>query len=286
MDARHNLPTLEAYDPATNRWSTKASKPTPGSVAVGVVNGILYAVGGDTASTPASVCGCVNILEAYDPTTDRWTTKAPMPTARTGVGVGVVNGFLYAVGGQSLAVGFTSSWLGTLEAYDPTTDRWTTKAPMPTARTGVGVGVANGTLYAVGGQGPPVAPTYGWLRTLEAYDPTTDTWTTKAPMPTGRTGPGVGVVNGILYAVSGWNGGGVAAAPAYVLEAYDPATHAWTTKRPSWGATGMGVGVANGALYVVGGWSGGEFGRILSALRAYDPVTNTWPPNPWWPIAP
>ena len=180
--AQHNLPTLEAYDPATNRWSTKASKPTPGSVAVGVVNGILYAVGGDTASTPASVCGCVSILETYDPTTDRWTTKAPMPTR--------------------------------------------------------------------------------------------------------RTGPGVGVVNGILYAVSGWNGGGVSAAPAYVLEAYDPATNTWTTKRPSWGATGMGVGVANGALYVVGGWSGGEFGRILSALRAYDPLTDTWPSTPWWTITP
>ena len=39
-------------------------------------------------------------------------------------GVAVVNGLLYAVGGHNTNIGS----LGTLEAYDPVSDTWTTKA--------------------------------------------------------------------------------------------------------------------------------------------------------------
>jgi hypothetical protein len=46
----------------------------------------------------------------------------------------------------------------------------------------------------VGGTKPSVI-----LNTVEAYDPLTNTWTPKAPMPTARYNFGAGVVNGILY---------------------------------------------------------------------------------------
>jgi hypothetical protein len=39
------------------------------------VNGILYAVGGTKPSV------ILNTVEAYDPLTNTWTPKAPMPTA-------------------------------------------------------------------------------------------------------------------------------------------------------------------------------------------------------------
>jgi hypothetical protein len=59
-------------------WTTKASMPTARSqLAVSVLNGILYAVGGTNDS------GVLNTVEAYDPTTDSWTTKTPMPTPRS-----------------------------------------------------------------------------------------------------------------------------------------------------------------------------------------------------------
>ena len=64
-----------------------------------------------------------------------------MPMARPALGVGVVNGVLYAGGGAD-----------TVEAYDPATDTWTTKGPMPTARSGLAVGVVNGILHALGGE--------------------------------------------------------------------------------------------------------------------------------------
>src|SRR5437016_2990221 len=85
---------------------------------------------------------------AVVPGSGSWTTKAPMPTARYEPGVGVVNGVLYAVAGETTAGGLA---VATVEAYDPGTNTWTTKAPMSTARNNAGVGVVNGVLYAGGG---------------------------------------------------------------------------------------------------------------------------------------
>jgi N-acetylneuraminic acid mutarotase len=130
------------------RWAARAPMLTPRSFhGVGVVNGILYAVGGATLSGR----DYLDTVEAYDPITNRWTVKARMPTPREGLAVGVVNGILYTLGGISAPVG--GRILDMVEAYDPRTDTWTVKAPMPTHRSELGVGVVNGVLYAVGGMG-------------------------------------------------------------------------------------------------------------------------------------
>src|ERR1700680_249304 len=152
-------------------WTTKAPMPTARwGLAAGVVNGILYAVGGCGAPNSKAL----NTVEAYDPTTDSWTTKAPMPTARAGFAVGVINGVLYAVGGWNNNIYALSK----VEAYDPATDTWSTKARMPTARNELAVGVVNGKLYAVGGHA-----VIGRSKAVEVYDPSTNTWTTEANSP-------------------------------------------------------------------------------------------------------
>jgi hypothetical protein len=90
---------------------------------VGVVGGVLYAVGGNNGDNSG-----LTTVEAYDPTSDTWTSKASMPTSRYALGVAVVNGILYAVGGHNTNIGS----LATVEAYDPVSDTWTSKASMPT----------------------------------------------------------------------------------------------------------------------------------------------------------
>jgi N-acetylneuraminic acid mutarotase len=152
------LSTVEAYDPTRNMWTTRTPMPSPSAPsgtlpgwergrisAVGVVNGILYAVGG-VCCAPGHNVTILNTVEAYNPIADTWTAKAPMPTPWDGP-VGVVNGILYAVGG----VGKGSVIISTVEAYSPTTNMWMAKAPMPSARYGHAVGIVNGILYAVGG---------------------------------------------------------------------------------------------------------------------------------------
>lgn len=241
-------------------------------VGVSAVNGAVYAMGGNHVS----LCGfyCFNYstlatVDAYDPVTTAWTTKAPLPTPRHGLGVGTVDGVIYAIGGAGAFTGNheATNYKATVEAYDPVADSWTTKAPMPTPRYGLGVGVVTGVLYAVGGEDSSHAA----LATVEAYDPATNSWTTKAPMPTPRYGLGVSVVNGVLYAV----GGEAYSTTLRTVEAYDPATNSWTTKAPMPShRSALGVGVSNGVLYAIGGKASGA-GDVMT-VEAYDPGANIW----------
>ena len=254
--------TLEAYDPLTNAWTARPSMPTARwSLATGVINGILYAVGGTNGCfTPAS--GLTQV-EAYDPVANSWTSKAPMQMRRSNFGVGVVNGILYAMGGNDNNRGVDA----TLEAYNPATNTWTTKAPMPTARLSFGVGVVNGILYALGGSNSTSI-----LASVDAYDPATDSWTTKASMPAARTGLAVEVVNGILYAVGGSSTGDNFGA---ALLAYDPVSNTWTTKAPMpSGRTGLTAGVVNGILYAVGGVD--RTNNPVATVEAYAPAEASW----------
>jgi hypothetical protein len=154
---------------------------------VGVVNGILCAVGGYQGPGSSPIAS----VQAYDPVSDTWTNKAPIPTVRGRFAGGVVNGILYAVGGWT-----TGTPCATVEAYDPVSDTWTNKGPMPAAVDYTSAGVVNGILYIMGCSGTQ--------NTLWEYNPVTDTWTiNNAPMPTRRFALGAGVVNNVLFAVGG-----------------------------------------------------------------------------------
>jgi hypothetical protein len=68
-----------------------------------------------------------------------------MSTARSDLAAGVINGILYSVGG------YDGGFLNTIEAYDSTTNAWTAKEHLPTARQSLTIGVAGRRLYAAGG---------------------------------------------------------------------------------------------------------------------------------------
>ncbi len=244
---------------AQGSWSTRANLPVARQLpGVGVVNGLLYSVGGETAND----CTFTNTNYAYDPVSDSWATKTPMPTRHRGPGVAVVNGLMYVMGGEIGCAVQT----GTMESYDPTTDSWTTRPSMPTARSAVRSVAVGTTIYAIGGG------TSTNLSTVEAFDTTAGTWSTKASMPTPRSGPVVGVINGMIYAAAGFGNTGCGSSDA--LEAYDPATDTWSTKAalptPTDNPTGVVIG---GKLYVFGG---DDCGVKLSLTQVYDPATDTW----------
>lgn len=250
-------------------WTTVAPLATPRSgFAAGVVNGILYLVGGEGPGLQA-----VASVEAYDPVTNSSTAKAPLLTLRSAHGVGVVNGVLYTVGGSG-----QNGRVGSVEAYDPVTNSWSTKAPLPTPRAQLAVAVLNGIVYAVGG----VDQDNHIVATVEAYDPVTDTWTAKAPLLAPAYNQFASAVNGVLYV-----GGGASVNTWFGLEAYDPVTNSWTEKAapPAPPRQHAVAGVVNGVLHMVGGLDG--YGNLIATVDAYDPVTNSWTaraplPTPRW----
>src|SRR5215216_631154 len=78
-------PALDFPEPqfataVTNSWTTKAAMPTARAhLAAGVVNGVLYAVGG----TPSVAESSLATVEGYTPSSNSWATKAPLPAARS-----------------------------------------------------------------------------------------------------------------------------------------------------------------------------------------------------------
>src|SRR5205823_4085848 len=138
--------TVEAYDPATDTWSAKASMQTERySPAVGVVNGRIYACGGYHAGVAD-----YDSVEEYDPQLNTWTLRQPMPVALHGIGgTAVSDGKIYVISGVASSVARES--VTTVQCFDPRTNSWSIKAPIPTARSGAAAGTLNGEIYMVGG---------------------------------------------------------------------------------------------------------------------------------------
>ncbi len=90
--------------------------------------------------------------DEYDPATDRWRTRAPLPHGLDHIGAAVLNGKIYTVGGF---VGSThkDGQPHVLE-YDPAADSWRALSPLKVGLGSVGVTALDGKIHAVGGRTP------------------------------------------------------------------------------------------------------------------------------------
>ena len=144
----------------------------------------VYAVGGDNNGLPMSS------VEKYDVDGNTWSYVASLGTARYGMGVATLNGYIYAAGGWG------TGNLQSVERYDATANTWVNVSPLLVGRGGPGATALNGLLYVVGGDG---------LSSAERYDPTTNTWTYVASLGIVRHSLGVAALNGYIYAAGGKN---------------------------------------------------------------------------------
>lgn len=210
---------------------------------------------------PTATTAPPTVTSTPAPNMDLWAKKASMPTERYGLSTGVVNGKIYAIGGIG---GLTA-----VEEYDPATDTWTKKTDMPTGRSFPGISVVNGKIYVIGGnEGPGLWGTT--IATVEEYDPQTDTWTSKADMPTAREGLGASEVNGKIYAIGGSaTSGRESWINMTTVEEYDPATNTWTTKADM-------RRTRDAFNTVVVDEKISTIGAFIPYEEMYDPVTDTW----------
>ena len=98
------------------------------------------------------------------------------------------------------------------------------------------------------------------------YDPATNTWVTKASMPTARRGAAGATYGGKLYVIGGRNAAGNDIA---TVEAYNPATNTWAARAslPS-ARSGLGAVVVGGLISAVGGRNGST---LLGTYEVYRP---------------
>jgi N-acetylneuraminic acid mutarotase len=264
-------PTV-ALATASNTWTRKASILADqyfGGYSVGMApnatgESIVYVIGGSSADDGSTGYR----IEAYNTVTNTWTNKSSSADAFGLNGVGKIANRLYFSGGADYGSG-SLAYHNTLWAYDYSNDRMIRRANMP-VYSGDGVsGVINGKLYVLPGTcSGDNYPNPGFcaaepIRKLYRYDPSTNTWATKASAPHFHKHGAAGVINNKLYVVAGFHDFD----PVANLDVYDPATNTWKTLASiPGGGGGANAAVIHGQLFVVG--SGGAY--------AYNPATNKW----------
>jgi subtilisin family serine protease len=245
--------------PSPKDWISRAGlRAARSGLALGQVNGRLYAIGGRSGGTTLAS------VEQYNPSLDSWTGKRQLPAARwDGNGAGTINGILYLPGGKNAS----GTPIRTLYAYNASSNSWSTKAPLPVPSGCGGTGAIGGQLYVVTG----CTSASGFAGLLHRYNPSTNTWTARAK-PSVAGYPAVAAVGGKLYVAGGRNASGQ---PISTVQVYTPGTNTWSTlAMPGrrFGAAAFGI---NGKLYIVGGRESTGTGPVATML-VYDPVANSW----------
>jgi Kelch motif len=234
------------------------------------VNLRIYAVGGILLHGPINTCTGAN--EVYNTVTDTWINRTEMPTPRVNFGIAVYESKIYCIGGSTTNKVVTSQVVtGKNEVYDPSTDTWETKSPMPTPRDRLSASTVNGKIYLIGGS----------TNVNEVYDPQTDTWITRSSLPNAVYGYASAVVNDKIYVIGGNTGNG----SSYLTQIYSPATDTWnngsTVPSVPKGYYPGGAGATTGVyapkrIYVFGGSEAGLFGMSLNTTLVYDLEKDAW----------
>jgi len=241
-------------------WTSGAVLPTAvQGPATGAIGSKVYVVGGATSSA------VVNTNQIYNTATNKWTTGAPMPTARFVPASAVVNGILYVIGGCNSACASGSGALTAVEAYNPVTNTWTTKAPLPTATDSVTAVVSGGSIYVIGGYVPGV----GRVSTVFRYNPALNAWSTEAPLLVAKSDVNVGLLGSTIVAAGGLSNSGFTGDN----EGYSASKNLWTMLVADPTARSASCTAAiTGQLYA----AGGSNGAALSVLESFNPTTKKW----------
>ncbi|KAM4557097.1 actin-binding protein IPP isoform 1-T2 [Fundulus diaphanus] len=277
----------------------------------------LYAIGGYTRLQGGrwSDSRALSCVERFDTFNQYWTTVSSLHQARSGLGVAVMEGMIYVVGGEKDSMIFDCT-----ERYDPVTKQWAAVASLNFPRCGVGVCPCHGALYALGGWigseigktmerydpeenkweviGSMAVPRYYFgcselqgliyviggisdegmeLRSAEVYDPISRRWSALPVMSQRRAYVGVACLNNCVYAVGGWN---EALGALETVEKYCPEEEKWVEVAPmSTPRAGLSVSAVNGLLYAVGGRAASrDFSApvTMDSVEIYDPHLDTW----------
>ena len=144
-----------------------------------------------------------------------WQEDTPMPNPRGHLSAAVINGTIYAIGGQHGHDGEIVDQKS-VHAYNPATRQWTEKQALPYARSHFEPGtlVYNDQVIIVGGR----RGEHYFYNRVTAYDPETDIWREIGKLPAKMVGPSSKIINDQLIITNGGLNGD-----------YNPTDRTWST---------------------------------------------------------
>jgi len=242
------------------KWKVLADIPTPRfGGAAAVINNKLHVLGGVNMNphTPAGarIARAVNLHHVYDPATNSWSTRAPIPDNSGWPAIAAYKGKIYLFGGDNKAI--DASMTDTAWVYDPATDAWSGLAPLPHPRSYSSAMTVGERIYIFGARtlrsdGAPDRSTF-------RYHPATDTYTRMADLPEGARFMVCGCYKRYIYVVHGETDRETYAEG--VLK-YDVAANTWTKlnipriEQRKWYLSQHSTHVAIGSkLFILGGMS-------------------------------
>ena len=253
-------------------WQVLTDMPTPRRLlAAAEHGGKVYTFGGcgspcfDPTLHPSTFEE--TLVEVYDPASNTWTTRGPMPTIFFSGAAATLGNFIYLAGGALTG--------NVLQRYNPANDTWALMAPMPTSRRDSALVAVGGKLFALGGIGPTGA--------FERYNPGSNSWSVLAGMPTPRGFLAAAAVGDEIYAIGG-SPDCCGDSQTNVVEAYDTGTGSWRTVSPMPVAQQLSAAASlAGKVYVFGGFTPDSGAR--DNVFEYDPGTDSWSPKTPMPTA-
>lgn len=187
--------------------------------AFALVDNKIYVIGGQEKADSVTCLSSCYVLDLGN-VNSGWREIAPMPGGRMLAAAGVVNGFIYVMGGCSLHADANGeaerTYLNDVLCYDPVSNSWArVNNEMPQTLVGMAnpLPVYRGKLYVVGGDpgeyyratlaGHQPAQHPGQSKVVYSYTPATGEWRKEGELSQGvATLPAV-LADGVIYAISG-----------------------------------------------------------------------------------
>lgn len=259
-------------------WSARAPMPLPTrGHASAVHQNKVYVFGGTTPNDYANEYDIEPVNTAftgvyeYNPTTNQWSQKQPMPVGLYDLTAHTVGNKIYVFGGYGDG-GFINSAM----EFDPVNNSWAMRTPMPTFRYIFMSEVVNGKVYVIGGQGiiddGPWESGKEWeyKSHVEIYDTATDTWAAGVSAPTNIASGASCSINDDIYILGGSTG---SSSESYTY-VYNATNDAWTVRSPASVARNGHTCVSIGSdFYLMGGRNSQS---TLDVLEIYSTEMDSW----------
>jgi len=195
---------VEEYDPATNTWRSRARKATLVTAApAAVYEREIYLFGGGWWTAGITY----RVVEAFNPSTNSWRHVTDIPTDVQMFAVATVGDKAYLIGGY---LPDENRMTGAVMAFDFTTGQWDVEScrPMDAERSrgfaySGAAPVIDGKIYLIGGMEGSRDLGVWASDKIDIYDPATNTWQARDPLPVSLDDHLSLVVDNRIYVIGG-----------------------------------------------------------------------------------